>query len=153
MNVDIYSTHLLPWGTVLNVIDVAALLLLLHHTHPPTASMSSEYAFRKIDIDALDEDVLSPQDLYDPDPRGPDGVLADAKRRSNDARGLVSKWVLVSYYLSARGGRGDADESIRGDTAGALNAILTEPPYGEGVDEAKVRPVHSLIVQPGIGSG
>lgn len=53
----------------------------------------AEYAFRKIDIDALDEDVLSPSDLYDPDPRGPDGVLDDAKRRSNDARGLVSKWV------------------------------------------------------------
>jgi hypothetical protein len=29
----------------------------------------------------------------------------------------------------------------RGDIAGALNAILSEPPYGEGVDEAKVRPV------------
>lgn len=60
----------------------------------------SEYAFRKIDIDALDEDVLSPQDLYDPDPRGPDGVLADAKRRSNDARGLVSKWVQYATYKS-----------------------------------------------------
>lgn len=51
----------------------------------------SEYAFRKIDIDALDEDVLLPSDLVDPDPRGPDGVLADAKRRSTDVRGLVSK--------------------------------------------------------------
>jgi hypothetical protein len=26
----------------------------------------------------------------------------------------------------------------RGDIAGALNTILTEPPYGDGVDEAKV---------------
>lgn len=26
----------------------------------------------------------------------------------------------------------------RGDVAGALNTILTDPPYGEGVDEAKV---------------
>jgi actin related protein 2/3 complex subunit 5 len=26
----------------------------------------------------------------------------------------------------------------RGDVAGALNTILTEPPYGDGVDEAKV---------------
>jgi actin related protein 2/3 complex subunit 5 len=67
-------------------------------THPltPTSlifhiAKMSEYAFRKIDIDALDEDVLSPSDLYDPDPRGPDGVLSDAKQRSNDARGLVSK--------------------------------------------------------------
>lgn len=26
----------------------------------------------------------------------------------------------------------------RGDIAGALNAILTDPPHGDGVDEAKV---------------
>lgn len=51
----------------------------------------SDYAFRKIDIDALDEDVLLPSDLYDPDPRGPDGVLEDAKRRSSEVRGLVSR--------------------------------------------------------------
>jgi hypothetical protein len=34
-------------------------------------------AFRKIDIDQYDEDRLVPSDLYDPDPRGPDGVLAE----------------------------------------------------------------------------
>ena len=51
----------------------------------------SEYAFRKINIDAYDEDVILPSDLYDPDPRGPDGVLADAKRKSGDVRGLISK--------------------------------------------------------------
>jgi len=28
--------------------------------------------------------------------------------------------------------------TTRGDVAGALNTILTDPPYGEGVDEAKV---------------
>lgn len=48
-------------------------------------------AFRKIDIDALEEDHLLPSDLYDPDPRGPDGVLADAQARSTEVRGLVSK--------------------------------------------------------------
>lgn len=50
-----------------------------------------ETAFRKIDIDALDEDVLLPQDLYDPDPRGHAGVMADAKARSGEVRSLVSK--------------------------------------------------------------
>lgn len=60
----------------------------IHYSTTPTMS---DTAFRKIDIDALDEDVLSPSDLYDPDPRGPDGVLSDAKARSNEARGLVSK--------------------------------------------------------------
>jgi actin related protein 2/3 complex subunit 5 len=51
----------------------------------------SEYAFRKINIDAYDEDALLPSDLVDPDPRGPDGVLADAKSKSQEVRGLVSK--------------------------------------------------------------
>lgn len=48
-------------------------------------------AFRKINIDALEEDILLPSELYDEDPRGPDGVQADAKKRSTDVRGLVSK--------------------------------------------------------------
>ena len=51
----------------------------------------AEYAFRKIDIDALEEDVLLPSDLYDPDPRGPDAVNAEAKQKSTEARGLVSR--------------------------------------------------------------
>ncbi|GFZ43885.1 hypothetical protein JCM24511_01605 [Saitozyma sp. JCM 24511] len=84
----------------------------------------SEYAFRKIDIDALDEDVLLPSDLFDPDPRGPDGALADAKRKSTDVRNLVSK----------------------GDIAGALNSILTDPPYGDGVDEAKKLTTSALLL-------
>jgi actin related protein 2/3 complex subunit 5 len=58
----------------------------------------SEYAFRKIDIDALDEDVILPSDLYDPDPRGPDAVIADSKSKSQEARGLVSK--SVANYSS-----------------------------------------------------
>lgn len=76
-----------------SIIYLSPLLLAPWLYLPAQITAMSEYAFRKIDIDALDEDVLSPQDLYDPDPKGPDGVLADAKRRSNDARGLVSKWV------------------------------------------------------------
>ncbi|WWD17248.1 hypothetical protein CI109_101686 [Kwoniella shandongensis] len=84
----------------------------------------SEYAFRKIDIDALDEDVILPSDLYDPDPRGPDGVLSDAKSKSAEVRNLIS----------------------RGDTVGALSTILTEPPYGEGVDEAKDLTTTALLL-------
>lgn len=48
-------------------------------------------AFRKINIDLLEEDVLTADDLYDPDPRGADQVLADAKSKSGQVRGLVSK--------------------------------------------------------------
>jgi actin related protein 2/3 complex subunit 5 len=53
--------------------------------------MSNEYAFRKIDIDALDEDALRPEDLIEPDPRGPDGALSDARARSQETRNLVSR--------------------------------------------------------------
>jgi len=53
--------------------------------------MSGEYAFRKIDIDALDEDVLLPSDLYDPDPRSPQEVGSAATQKAGEARGLVSK--------------------------------------------------------------
>lgn len=75
------------------------LLSLPHCIFPyiiiPTLSNSSstnmDGAFRKINIDLLEEDVLLPSDLYDPDPRGPDGVMADAKNRSGEVRGLVSK--------------------------------------------------------------
>ncbi|KAL7421655.1 arp2/3 complex subunit [Cryptotrichosporon argae] len=84
----------------------------------------SEYAFRKIDIDALDEDVLLPTDLYDPDPRGPDGALGEARARSTETRGLVSK----------------------GDIAGALSTILTDPPYGDGVDEAKALTTSAVLL-------
>jgi hypothetical protein len=52
---------------------------------------SMDTAFRKIDIDQYDEDRLVPQDLYDPDPRGPDGVLADARNRSAEVRSLLSR--------------------------------------------------------------
>ncbi|WVN88369.1 uncharacterized protein L203_103575 [Cryptococcus depauperatus CBS 7841] len=84
----------------------------------------ADFAFRGINIDALEEDVLLPSDLYDPDPRGPEGVLSDAQKRSGDVRGLVS----------------------RGDTAGALSTILTDPPYGEGVDEAKNLTTSALLL-------
>lgn len=55
--------------------------------------MSDEYAFRKIDIDALEEDVLRAEDLIEPDPRGPEGALSDARTRSQETRNLVSRWV------------------------------------------------------------
>ncbi|KAK4686136.1 actin related protein 2/3 complex, subunit 5, partial [Tremellales sp. Uapishka_1] len=84
----------------------------------------AEYAFRKIDIDALDEDVILPSDLYDADPRGAEGVLGDAQRKSTEARNLIS----------------------RGDIGGALNLILTDPPYGEGVDEAKHLTTSALLL-------
>ncbi|CAE6398692.1 unnamed protein product [Rhizoctonia solani] len=77
----------------------------------------TDTAFRKIDVDKLEEDILLSTDLYDPDPRGPDGALADAKAKTGQVRTALSK----------------------GDTQGALSLILTDPPYGSEAEEAKAR--------------
>ena len=50
-------------------------------------------SFRKIDIDAYDEDVLLESDLVDPDPRDPATVLADVKGKNAQIRGFLSKCV------------------------------------------------------------
>ncbi len=81
-------------------------------------------AFRKIDIDALEEETILPSDLYDPDPRGTEGVRADAQRKSGEVRGLVSRWVpgrlemlhvvCVDECKGALGGRWKACEGIGG---------------------------------------
>jgi actin related protein 2/3 complex, subunit 5 len=48
-------------------------------------------AFRKIDIDQYDEDVLFDEELYEPDPRDPATVLADAKDKQGAVRSALSK--------------------------------------------------------------
>lgn len=48
-------------------------------------------AFRKIDIDAFDEDVLLESDLVDPDPRDPATVMADTKAKNTQLRSFLSK--------------------------------------------------------------
>jgi len=60
-------------------------------SHSTASHVMADTAFRKIDIDSLEEDVLVESDLYDPDPRGRDAVNAEAKQKSGEARGLVSK--------------------------------------------------------------
>jgi len=82
-----------------------------------------ETAFRKIDIDVYDEDVLQEEELYDADPRDPAQVLTDAKQKASAVRGYLSK----------------------GDTAGALTMVLTDPPYGPNVDEAKDTNLSTLL--------
>ena len=47
--------------------------------------------FRKIDIDAYDEDVLVETELYDPDPRDPLQVLNDTKQKASAVRSALSK--------------------------------------------------------------
>ena len=47
--------------------------------------------FRKIDIDAYDEDVLAETELYDPDPRDPAQILNDTKQKASAVRSALSK--------------------------------------------------------------
>ena len=52
-----------------------------------------EGAFRKVDIDIYDEDVLQETELYAADPRDPAAVLDDAKQRQTAVRSLLAKCV------------------------------------------------------------
>ncbi|KDQ16881.1 hypothetical protein BOTBODRAFT_30257 [Botryobasidium botryosum FD-172 SS1] len=71
--------------------------------------------WRRIDIDAYDEDVVHETDLYDPDPRDPATVANDAKQKATQVRSLIS----------------------RGDIPAALAAVLTDAPYGSQFEDAK----------------
>jgi hypothetical protein len=52
---------------------------------------SMDINFRKIDVDAYDEDVLLETELYDPDPRGPQQVIEDAKAKAASVRTSLAK--------------------------------------------------------------
>ena len=57
--------------------------------HCKTTTMNVN--FRKIDVDAYDEDVLLETELYDPDPRGPQQVIDDAKAKAASVRTSLAK--------------------------------------------------------------
>jgi len=80
-------------------------------------------AFRKIDIDIYDEDVLQESELYDADPRDASQALAEAKQ----------KQVAVRTSLA------------RSDVVGALSMILDNPPYGPNVEQAKELTLQTLL--------
>ena len=50
--------------------------------------------WRKINIDQYDEDVLIESELYDPDPRDPSTILADAKGKAQLVRSALAKLVM-----------------------------------------------------------
>lgn len=55
-------------------------------------------SFRKIDVDAYDEDVLQETELYDPDPREPAQVLSDAKQKQLAVRSALNKLRLSLFH-------------------------------------------------------
>ncbi|KAK0230988.1 arp2/3 complex subunit [Armillaria fumosa] len=80
-------------------------------------------AFRKIDIDAYDEDVLHEEELYDADQRDPSQVLDEAKQRQVAVRSALSK----------------------SDIAGALSIALENSPYGPTFDDAKAVTLQTVL--------
>ncbi|KAJ8078626.1 arp2/3 complex subunit [Marasmius sp. AFHP31] len=82
-----------------------------------------EVNFRKIDIDAFDEEVLRESDLYEEDPRGPAQALDEAKQKQTAVRSSLA----------------------RNDIVGALSLVLDNPPYGPHVEEAKNISLQTLL--------
>ncbi|KAG1750384.1 actin-related protein 2/3 complex subunit 5 [Suillus paluster] len=80
-------------------------------------------SFRKIDIDAYDEDVLLESELCEPDPRDPAQVLSDAKQKQAAVRSTLAK----------------------GDIPGALSIALDSAPYGPNVDDAKNLTLQTVV--------
>ena len=67
-------------------------IILPRATSLATATDNSmDINFRKIDVDAYDEDVLLETELYDPDPRGPHQVIEDAKTKAASVRTSLAK--------------------------------------------------------------
>ncbi|KAF7320880.1 Actin-related protein 2/3 complex subunit 5 [Mycena chlorophos] len=83
----------------------------------------AETAFRKIDIDAYDEDVLQDEEVVETDPRDPAQVLDEAKQRQAAVRSALA----------------------RSDIVGALNTVLENAPYGPNVEEAKTVTLQTLL--------
>ncbi|CAH7668759.1 actin-related protein 2/3 complex subunit 5 [Phakopsora pachyrhizi] len=85
--------------------------------------------FRKIDIDAYDDDLLTEQELYDQDHRSPEQILNEAQSKTTQARS----------YLT------------RGDISSALKLLLKDPPYGTSsnsndlLEQAKSLTLSSII--------
>ncbi|KAJ7223169.1 actin-related protein 2/3 complex subunit 5 [Mycena pura] len=83
----------------------------------------ADTAFRKIDIDVYDEDVLQEEELVTADTRSPVQVLEDARQRQTAVRGALA----------------------RSDVVGALNIVLENAPYGPDVEEAKTVTLQTLL--------
>ena len=62
-----------------------------HDLYPCPALATMDVNFRKIDVDAFDEDVLLESELYDPDPRTPEQAVAEVKAKAAKVRSSLSK--------------------------------------------------------------
>ncbi|THV05287.1 arp2/3 complex 16 kDa subunit [Dendrothele bispora CBS 962.96] len=79
--------------------------------------------FRKIDIDAFDEEILQESELYEQDPRDPAQALDEMKQIQGAVRSCLAK----------------------NDTVGALSAVLEHAPYGPTMEDAKIVSLQALM--------
>ena len=56
-------------------------------------------AFRKIDIDQYDEDILLDSELYEADSRDPTEVLDDAKQRQIAVRSFLARYAILFFFI------------------------------------------------------
>ncbi|CAG8536541.1 10024_t:CDS:2 [Paraglomus occultum] len=91
-------------------------------------------SFRKIDVDALDEELLSKEELFifsNGVANGP--TLESVKSKAIDVRNALTRLVTPGFFVG------------RGDTATALSIALDNPPYGLDNDEAKAQNTRNVL--------
>ncbi|KAG5219898.1 arp2/3 complex [Salix suchowensis] len=98
-------------------------------------------AFRKIDIDIYDEDILQESELYEPFPQDAAQALNEAKQRQSAVRGALAKCVREHFFDSCT----PVDLECRGDVPGALSIALENAPYGPNVEDAKVLTLQTIL--------
>ncbi|GAA98973.1 uncharacterized protein L969DRAFT_95648 [Mixia osmundae IAM 14324] len=81
-------------------------------------------AFRRIDVDAFDDDRVEESDLYDAYPYSPQESASLAKRKERDIRALLQK----------------------GDYTSSLVTVLNEPPYGPEHADAKTTSLACILL-------
>ncbi|KAH9450252.1 hypothetical protein Pst134EA_026958 [Puccinia striiformis f. sp. tritici] len=98
-------------------------------------------AYRKIDVDAYDEDLVTEEELYTHDPRSAQEVLAEAQSKATQID-------LEQVCMSKTEARPLIMPTCSGDVASALKLLLTSPPYGpssSALDNAKSLTLSSVI--------
>lgn len=84
----ILSRCIFPLCRTFNAVSV---LISVFQLYTATCCAAMDTAFRKIDIDAYDEDTLLETELYEADPREPAQVLAEAKQKQVAVRSSLAK--------------------------------------------------------------
>ena len=89
--------------------------------------------FRKIDIDAIEDEYLTENDLLEIDHRDESSAVSIFTQLQSQVRQLINGWSILATYLYFK-----LMKYFSGDTVNALILTLDDPPYGPTVEQAKV---------------